>query len=115
MQIYNTATRRKEELVTHEPGKVAMYACGPTVYNYIHIGNARTFLIFDMVRKYLKYRGYEVAFVQNITDVDDKIIKRAQEEGKTPEEIPRPSSTTCTPSASTIRTCAHVPRRRFPR
>ena len=57
------------------------------VYNYIHIGNARTFLIFDMVRKYLKYRGYEVAFVQNITDVDDKIIKRAQEEGKTPEEI----------------------------
>ena len=87
MQIYNTATRRKEELVTHEPGKVAMYACGPTVYNYIHIGNARTFLIFDMVRKYLKYRGYEVAFVQNITDVDDKIIKRAQEEGKTPEEI----------------------------
>ena len=87
MQIYNTATRRKEELVTHEPGKVAMYACGPTVYNYIHIGNARTFLIFDMVRKYLKYRGYEVAFVQNITDVDDQIIKRAQEEGKTPEEI----------------------------
>ena len=87
MQIYNTATRRKEELATHEPGKVAMYACGPTVYNYIHIGNARTFLIFDMVRKYLKYRGYEVAFVQNITDVDDKIIKRAQEEGKTPEEI----------------------------
>lgn len=87
MQIYNTATRRKEELVTREPGKVAMYACGPTVYNYIHIGNARTFLIFDMVRKYLKYRGYEVAFVQNITDVDDKIIKRAAEEGKTPEEI----------------------------
>ena len=87
MQIYNTATRRKEELVTHEPGKVAMYACGPTVYNYIHIGNARTFLIFDMVRKYLKYRGYEVAFVQNITDVDDKIIRRAQEEGKTPEEV----------------------------
>lgn len=87
MQIYNTATRRKEELAAHEPGKVAMYACGPTVYNYIHIGNARTFLIFDVVRKYLKYRGYEVAFVQNITDVDDKIIKRAQEEGKTPEEI----------------------------
>ena len=87
MQIYNTATRRKEELVTHEPGKVAMYACGPTVYNYIHIGNARTFLIFDMVRKYLKYRGYEVAFVQNITDVDDKIIKRANDEGVSSTEI----------------------------
>lgn len=87
MQIYNSATRKKEELTTREPGKVAMYACGPTVYNYIHIGNARTFLIFDVVRKYLKYRGYDVIFVQNITDVDDKIINRAHEEGKTPEEI----------------------------
>lgn len=87
MQIYNTATRRKEEFVPREPGKVAMYACGPTVYNYIHIGNARTFLTFDVVRRYLTYRGYEVKFVQNITDVDDKIINRAKEEGKTPAEI----------------------------
>lgn len=87
MQIYNTATRKKEELVTREPGKIAMYACGPTVYNYIHIGNARTFLTFDVVRKYLKYRGYDVTFVQNVTDVDDKIINRAAEEGKTAEEI----------------------------
>lgn len=87
MQIYNTATHRKEEFVPREPGKVAMYACGPTVYNYIHIGNARTFLTFDVVRKYLAFRGYDVTFVQNITDVDDKIINRAHEEGKTPEEI----------------------------
>ncbi len=87
MLIYNTATRRKEEFVPREPGKVAMYACGPTVYNYIHIGNARTFLTFDVVRRYLAYRGYEVTFVQNVTDVDDKIINRAHEEGKEPAEI----------------------------
>lgn len=87
MQIYNAQTHRKEEFVPREPGKVAMYACGPTVYNYIHIGNARTFLTFDVVRKYLAFSGYDVTFVQNITDVDDKIINRAHEEGKTPEEI----------------------------
>lgn len=87
MQIYNTATRCKEEFVPREEGKVAMYGCGPTVYNYIHIGNARTFLTFDVMRRYLEYRGYEVTFVQNITDVDDKIINRAAEEGKTPAEI----------------------------
>ena len=87
MQIYNAQTHRKEEFVPREPGKVAMYACGPTVYNYIHIGNARTFLTFDVVRKYLAFSGYKVTFVQNITDVDDKIINRAHEEGKTPEEI----------------------------
>lgn len=87
MQIYNAQTRRKEDFKTREPGKVAMYACGPTVYNYIHIGNARTFLIFDVVRRYLKHRGFDVTFVQNVTDVDDKIINRAAEEGKTPEEI----------------------------
>ncbi len=87
MQIYNSATHRKEEFVPREPHKVAMYACGPTVYNHIHIGNARTFLTFDVVRKYLAFRGYDVTFVQNITDVDDKIINRAHEEGKTPEEI----------------------------
>ena len=87
MQIYNTATHRKEEFVPREEGKVAMYACGPTVYNYIHIGNARTFLTFDVVRRYLTYRGYEVTFVQNVTDVDDKIINRANEEGRTAAEV----------------------------
>ena len=87
MQIYNTQTRRKEEFVPREAGKVAMYGCGPTVYNYIHIGNARTFLTFDVMRRYLAYSGYEVTFVQNITDVDDKIINRAHEEGKTPAEV----------------------------
>ncbi len=87
MRIYNTETRKKEELQVREPGKVAMYACGPTVYNHIHIGNARTFLIFDVIRRYLSYSGYEVTFVQNITDVDDKIINRAHEEGCTPAQI----------------------------
>ncbi|MCD8199997.1 MAG: cysteine--tRNA ligase [Coriobacteriaceae bacterium] len=87
MRIYNTETRTKEELHVREPGKVAMYACGPTVYNHIHIGNARTFLIFDVIRRYLSYSGYEVTFVQNITDVDDKIINRAHEEGCTPAQI----------------------------
>lgn len=89
MQIYNTATHRKEEFVPREEGKVAMYACGPTVYNYIHIGNARTFLTFDIVRRYLAYRGYKVTFVQNVTDVDDKIINRAREEGRSAAELAR--------------------------
>ena len=87
MQIYNTSTHRKEEFIPREPGKVAMYACGPTVYNYIHIGNARTFLTFDVVRRYLAYRGYDVTFVQNVTDVDDKIINRANEEGRSAAEV----------------------------
>lgn len=87
LKIYNTFTRNKEEFVPREEGKVAIYSCGPTVYNYIHIGNARTFLNFDMIRRYLTFLGYEVTFVQNITDVDDKIINRANEEGITPEEI----------------------------
>ena len=87
MYIYNTQTRRKEEFVPREPGKVAMYGCGPTVYNHIHIGNARTFLTFDVMRRYLSYSGYDVTFVQNITDVDDKIITRANEEGKQPSEV----------------------------
>ncbi|MGN1051408.1 MAG: cysteine--tRNA ligase [Acutalibacteraceae bacterium] len=80
MKIYNTLTRKKEELVPLEEGKVKIYACGPTVYNYIHIGNARPICIFDILRRYLEYRGYEVTFVQNFTDVDDKIIKKANEE-----------------------------------
>ncbi|PKQ15896.1 MAG: cysteine--tRNA ligase [Actinobacteria bacterium HGW-Actinobacteria-7] len=87
MRVYNTLTRSKEEFVTREPGKVAMYVCGPTVYNHIHIGNARTFLSFDTIRKYLEWKGFEVRFVQNVTDVDDKIIKRANEEGRSAAEV----------------------------
>lgn len=81
MKVYNTLTRQKEELVPITPGEIKMYACGPTVYNYIHIGNARPLCIFDILRRYLEYRGYKVKFVQNFTDIDDKIIKRANEEG----------------------------------
>ena len=80
MRIYNTLTRKKEEFVPITPGEVKMYACGPTVYNYIHIGNARPICVFDTLRRYLEYRGYKVTFVQNFTDIDDKIIKRANEE-----------------------------------
>ncbi|MCH5171056.1 MAG: cysteine--tRNA ligase [Oscillospiraceae bacterium] len=80
MKIYNTLTRRKEELKTITPGEVKIYACGPTVYNYIHIGNARPLCVFDTFRRYLEYRGYKVNFVQNFTDIDDKIIKKALEE-----------------------------------
>lgn len=87
VKIYNTLTREKEELVTIEPNKVRIYACGPTVYNFIHIGNARMFCVFDVLRRYLAYRGYEVNFVQNFTDVDDKIIKKANEEGLPAIEI----------------------------
>ena len=87
MKIYNSQTRRKEEFVPIEPGKVRIYACGPTVYNYFHIGNARPFIMFDLLRRYLEYRGYEVKFVQNFTDIDDKMIKRANEEGTTVEEL----------------------------
>lgn len=80
MKVYNTLTRKKEELVPITPGEIKMYACGPTVYNYIHIGNARPLCIFDILRRYLEYRGYNVKFVQNSTDIDDKIIRRANEE-----------------------------------
>ena len=83
MQIYNTMTRKKEELVPLVPGQISMYACGPTVYNYFHIGNARPFIVFDTLRRYLEYRGYNVRFVQNFTDIDDKMIRRANEEGTT--------------------------------
>lgn len=81
MKIYNTLTRQKEELKTIKPNEVKIYACGPTVYNYIHIGNARPICIFDILRRYLEYRGYQVTFVQNFTDIDDKIINKANEEG----------------------------------
>ncbi|NTW28412.1 MAG: cysteine--tRNA ligase [Coriobacteriia bacterium] len=87
MKVYNSLTRTKEEFVPREAGKVAVYVCGPTVYNYIHIGNARTFLSFDVIRRYLEHKGFDVRFVQNITDVDDKIINRAAEEGRAPAEI----------------------------
>ena len=87
MLVYNTLTNRKEEFVPIEEGKVRMYVCGPTVYNFFHIGNARPFVVFDTLRRYFKYRGYEVKFVQNFTDVDDKIINRAKEEGITAPEV----------------------------
>ena len=87
MKIFNTMTRRKEEFVPLDKNEVKIYACGPTVYNYIHIGNARPLCVFDVLRRYLEYRGYNVRFVQNFTDVDDKIIKRANEEGLSFEEV----------------------------
>ena len=87
MKIYNTLTRKKEEFQPIEEGKVRMYVCGPTVYNYIHIGNARPMIIFDTFRRYLEYKGYEVNYVSNFTDVDDKIIKEAIEEGITAEDV----------------------------
>ncbi len=87
MKVYNTLTRQKEEFVPLEEGKVRMYVCGPTVYNLFHIGNARTFIIFDTIRKYLEYKGYEVNFVQNFTDIDDKMIKKAQDTDTTVKEL----------------------------
>ena len=87
MKVYNTLTRKKEEFVPIEPGKVKMYSCGPTVYNFFHIGNARPFIMFDALRRYLEYRGMEVTFVQNFTDIDDKVIKKANEEGVTYDVI----------------------------
>lgn len=87
MKIYNTMTRQKEEFVPVDKNEVKIYACGPTVYNYIHIGNARPLCVFDVLRRYLEYRGYKVKFVQNFTDIDDKIIKRANEEGTTYDKI----------------------------
>ena len=87
MKVYNTLSRKKEEFVPLEEGKVKMYVCGPTVYNFIHIGNARPMIVFDTVRRYMEYKGYEVNFVSNFTDVDDKIIKKAVEEGVSAQEI----------------------------
>ena len=87
MRVYNTMTKKKEEFVPLVPGKVSMYVCGPTVYNLIHIGNARPMIVFDTVRRYMEHKGYEVNYVSNFTDVDDKIIKKAIEEGTTAEEV----------------------------
>ena len=87
IKLYNSLTRKKEDFVPVEEGKVRMYSCGPTVYNYFHIGNARPFIIFDSLRRFMEYMGYEVTFVQNFTDIDDKMIKRANEEGVTVKEL----------------------------
>ncbi|MCD2348417.1 cysteine--tRNA ligase [Clostridium guangxiense] len=87
MKIFNTMTRQKEKFVPITPGEVKMYVCGPTVYDFFHIGNARTFVIFDTVRRYLEYKGYKVSYIQNFTDIDDKLIKRANEEGTTLKEL----------------------------
>lgn len=87
MRVYNTLTRKKEEFIPIEEGKVRMYVCGPTVYNLFHIGNARTFIIFDTIRKYMEYIGYEVKFIQNFTDIDDKMIKKAQDTQTTVKEL----------------------------
>ena len=87
MKLYNTLTKRKEEFVPLEEGKVKMYVCGPTVYNFIHIGNARPMIVFDTVRRYFEYKGYDVNYVSNFTDVDDKIIKKAIEEGTSADEV----------------------------
>ena len=87
MKIFNTLTKKKEEFISLVPGEVKMYVCGPTVYNFFHIGNGRTFIIFDTIRRYLEYRGYKVTFVQNFTDIDDKMINKANAEGITVKEL----------------------------
>ena len=87
IKIYDTMSRDLRDFVPIEDGKVKMYVCGPTVYNYIHVGNARSTVAFDTIRRYFEYRGYEVAYISNFTDVDDKIINRAKEEGITPQEV----------------------------
>ena len=89
MKLYNTMSMQKEEFVPIEPGKVRMYACGPTVYNYIHVGNARPIIMFDVLRRYLEYLGNKVLYVSNITDIDDKLIKKGQENGTTMQEVAR--------------------------
>lgn len=87
IRIFNDLTRQKEEFVPLVPGKVRFYNCGPTVYDYFHIGNARSFVAMDAIRRYLVYRGYEVGFVQNFTDIDDKMIRRANERGVTVKQL----------------------------
>ena len=89
MNVFNTLTRKKEEFIPLKEGEYKIYVCGPTVYNYIHIGNARPAVVFDTLRRYLEYKGNKVTYVSNITDIDDKIIKRSIEEGITFEEVAR--------------------------
>lgn len=87
LRLFNTMSHQKEEFIPREEGKVGMYTCGPTVYNYFHVGNGRMLVVFDMIRRYLLYKGYDVTFVQNFTDIDDKIINRGHEEGRDPLEL----------------------------
>jgi cysteinyl-tRNA synthetase len=87
LKLYNTLTKKVEEFIPIDPNEVRIYMCGPTVYDYFHIGNARSFVMADMVRRYLEYKGYKVKFVMNLTDVDDKIIKKANEEKRKPSEV----------------------------
>ena len=87
IKVYNTLNKKKEEFIPLTPGEVKMYVCGPTVYNFFHIGNGRTFIVFDTIRRYFEYRGFKVDFVQNFTDIDDKMIKKANEEGTTVKKI----------------------------
>ena len=96
MQIFNTLTRQKEEFVPQVPGEYRIYVCGPTVYNYIHIGNARPLIVFDTLRRYLEYRGNKVIYVSNITDIDDKLIKKGQ------EEAPEPCRSPCRPDGASV-------------
>src|SRR3972149_7523266 len=87
IRVYNTLSRKKEEFIPRDKGKISVYICGPTVYNYIHIGNARCYIAFDAIIRYLKFRGPEVFYARNISDVDDKIINRAREEGTEPADV----------------------------
>lgn len=116
MRIYNSATHKKEEFQPIESGKVRMYVCGPTVYDNIHIGNARTFISFDVIRRWLIASGYEVTFAQNLTDVDDKIIKRANEQAARPPRSRRSSPTSslasCALPTCSIPMCVPAPPRR---
>lgn len=112
MKVYNTLTKKKEEFVPIEPNKVKMYVCGPTVYNYIHIGNARPYIVFDTVRRYMEYKGYDVTYIQNFTDVDDKIIKKANEENSTMEVISNRYIDECFKDADglNVKRASHHPR-----
>ena len=112
MLLYNTQTRKKEEFIPIKPGKVSLYACGPTVYNYFHIGNARPFIFFDVVQRYFTYRGFEVTYAQNITDIDDKIIAQANEEGVSFTEVADKYSTAFLQDCAAlgIRRPTHQPR-----
>jgi len=87
IRLFNSLTQRKEEFVPRDPGRAGVYACGPTVYNLIHVGNARPYVVFAVLRSWLRVRGYEVTLVENITDVDDKIIARANERGEAPAAL----------------------------
>ena len=116
MRIYNSQTHSKQEFAPIEEGKVRMYVCGPTVYDNIHIGNARTFISFDVIRRWLISSGFEVTFAQNLTDVDDKIINRANDQGRSAQEVQRSSpissSTSCAAPTCSIRMFVPAPPRR---